>query len=152
MSKKHEASLSPRVLAASEELRLTLKRLVREMRRDASENGGDIPVVQYMLLAIIPEPRGIGGADLARMENVRAAPMSGHIKAMEEAGLVERSAPDPQDRRRSGLQATALGTERIEALRDKRRDWMAQRIARLTPAQLAALEAAIEPLNIIGTP
>jgi DNA-binding MarR family transcriptional regulator len=105
-----------------------------------------------MLLAIIQEQPGIGVAELARMENVRTATMSGHIKSMEEAGLVERSAPDPQDRRRSGLQATALGTERIEALRDKRRDWMAQRIARLTPDQLAALEAAIEPLNIIGTP
>jgi DNA-binding MarR family transcriptional regulator len=83
---------------------------------------------------------------------VRPATMSGHIKAMEEAGLVERSAPDPQDRRRSGLQATALGAQRIDALREKRRDWMAQRIARLTPSQLAALEAAIEPLNEIGTP
>jgi DNA-binding MarR family transcriptional regulator len=71
---------------------------------------------------------------------------------MEEAGLVQRAAPDPQDRRRSGLEATALGAERIEALREKRRDWMAGRIARLTPAQLAALEAAIDPLNLIAMP
>ncbi|WP_028102871.1 MarR family winged helix-turn-helix transcriptional regulator [Pseudoduganella violaceinigra] len=152
MSKNHEASLSPRVQAVSEELRLVLKRLVREMRRDASENGGDIPLVQYMLLSIIQDQPGIGVADLARLENVRTATMSGHVKAMEEAGLLERSAPDPQDRRRSGLLVTQLAAERIEALRDKRRDWMSRRIARLTPSQLAALEAAIEPLNEIGQP
>jgi DNA-binding MarR family transcriptional regulator len=150
MSKTHEAS--PRVQALSEELRLVIKRLVRELRRDASEHGGDLPLVQHMLLSVIQDQPGIGVAELARLENVRAATMSGHIKAMEAAGLVQRSAPDPQDRRRSGLQATALGTQRIEALRDHRRDWMARRLARLTPAQLAALEAAIEPLNEIGKP
>src|SRR5689334_3743905 len=98
--------LTPRVLAVSEDLRLVLKRLVREMRRDANEHGGEIPLVQYMLLAIIQEQPGIGVAELARMEKVRAATMSGHIKAMEEAGLVQRNAPDPDDRRRSGLQLT----------------------------------------------
>jgi len=146
MSKSHEA----RVHAVSEELRLVLKRLVREMRRDASENGGDIPLVQYMLLSIIQEQPGVGVAELARLENVRAPTMSGHVKSMEEAGLVGRSAPDPQDRRRSGLLVTGLGAERLEALRESRRDWMANRVKRLTPAQLAALEAAIEPLNEIG--
>jgi DNA-binding MarR family transcriptional regulator len=148
MAKSHEA----RVLAVAEDLRLVLKRLVREMRRDVSENGGEIPLVQYMLLAVIQEQPGIGVAELARMENVRAATMSGHVKALETAGLVERSAPDPQDRRRSGLQATARGTQCIEALREQRRDWMSRRIARLAPAQLAALEASIEPLNEIGRP
>jgi DNA-binding MarR family transcriptional regulator len=146
MSKSHEA----RVHAVSEDLRQVLKRLVREMRRDASEHGGDIPLVQYMLLSVIQEQPGIGVAELARLENVRAATMSVHVKSMEEAGLVERSAPDPQDRRRSGVQATEFGLERLEALRDKRRDWLSGRIGRLTPAQLAALEAAIEPLTEIG--
>lgn len=148
MSKSHEA----RVHAVSEELRLVLKRLVREMRRDASENGGDIPLVQYMLLSIIQEQPGIGVAELARLENVRAPTMSGHVKSMEETGLVERRAPDPQDRRRSGLQVTDLGAARLEALRETRHDWMVNRVNRLTPAQLAALEAAIEPLNDIGKP
>ena len=136
--------------AVSEELRQVLKRLVRELRRDASEHGGDIPLVQYMLLSVIQEQPGIGVAELARMENVRAATMSVHVKSMEEAGLVERGAPDPQDRRRSGVQVTALGAQRREAERETRPDWMARRIGRLTPAQLAALEAAIEPLNEIG--
>lgn len=147
MTKANEA----RVRAVSEELRLVLKRLVREMRRDVSESG-DLPLVQYMLLAVIQEQPGIGVAELARMENVRAATMSGHVKALESAGLVQRSAPDPHDKRRSGLQATARGGAKIDAMRDQRRDWMARRIARLAPAQLAALEAAIEPLNEIGTP
>ncbi len=146
MTKSHEA----RIHAVSEDLRQVLKRLVRELRRDASEHGGDIPLVQYMLLSVIQEQPGIGVAELARLENVRNATMSVHVKSMEEAGLVERSAPDPQDRRRSGVQATALGLERLEALRDTRRDWLSRRIERLTPAQLAALEAAIEPLNEIG--
>ncbi len=136
--------------AVSEELRQVLKRLVRELRRDASEHGGDIPLVQYMLLSVIQEQPGIGVAELARMENVRAATMSVHVKSMEEAGLVERGAPDPQDRRRSGVQVTGRGARGPAAIRETRRDWLARRHRRRTPRPLGARDAAIEPLNEIG--
>jgi DNA-binding MarR family transcriptional regulator len=137
-------------LALSEDLRQALKHLVREMRRESIEAEQGIPLMQYMLLATINEQPGIGVAELARLENVRGATISGHIKGLEAAGLVERSPPDPEDRRRSGLQVSLRGREAIEQLRSRRRDWMARRIARLTPEQMDALAAAIAPLHEIG--
>jgi DNA-binding MarR family transcriptional regulator len=148
----HEPLISPQALALSDSLRQVLKQLVREIRRESSGGDDGLPPMQAMLLALIQEQPGIGVAELARQENVRGATMSGHIKALEAAGMVERSAPDPQDRRRSGLQLTPRGLQAMTALRDRRRDWMARRIARLTPQQMDALAAAIGPLNEIAQP
>ncbi|MNT74273.1 MarR family protein [compost metagenome] len=89
-------------------------------------------------------------AALARLQNVRGPTVSAQVKSLEEAGLVERGAPDPQDRRRSGLQVSAQGLAILETLRARRRDVLAQRIARLTPQQIDALEAAMQPLLEIG--
>jgi DNA-binding MarR family transcriptional regulator len=145
-----EPPITPQALALSDSLRQVLKQLVRELRRESTGQG--LAPMQAMLLAVIQEQPGIGVAELARLENVRGATMSGHIKALEAAGMVERGAPDPQDRRRSGLQLSPRGAQAIQALRDRRRDWMARRIARLSPQQMDALAAAIGPLNEIAKP
>lgn len=144
--------ISPQALVLSDSLRVVLKQLVREIRRESSDTDQGLAPMQAMLLAVIQEQPGIGVAELARQENVRGATMSGHIKALERAGMVERSAPDPQDRRRSGLQLSARGEQAIDALRDRRRDWLARRINRLSPQQMQALAAAIGPLSEIAQP
>jgi len=140
------------VLQLSEDLRSAFKLLIREMRRDATRQDTGLSLLQTMLLASIDEHPGVGVAELARMQQVRTPTMSAQIKALEIAGLVARSAPDPQDRRRSGLQLTGAGLAHLQALRSERLDWLAQRIGRLSPAQLAQLAAAIEPLNLIAQP
>jgi DNA-binding MarR family transcriptional regulator len=143
---------SRRVTDLSEELRNALKLLVREMRRDAPGAGEGLPLMQTFLLGTLDEHAGIGVAELARLHNVRGPTISGQVKALEEAGLVERSAPLAEDRRRSGLQVTAAGRALLGRVREQRLDWLSQRVSRLSPGQLAALEAAIEPLNIIAQP
>lgn len=140
------------MLLLSEQLRAALKLMVREMRRDAEKHESGLSLMQAFLLTAIDEHPGIGVADLARMQNVRSPTISGQIKALEAAGFLERSAPAPHDRRRSGIELTAGGRERLYLLRTQRLGWLSQRIARLTPEQMEALAAAIEPLNIIGTP
>lgn len=136
----------------SENLRNVLKLMVREIRRDAERHDNGLSMLQSALLACVDEQPGIGVAALARMQNVRSPTMSGQVKALEAAGMLARAAPDPSDRRRSGLQLTAAGQARLQALRTRRLDWLAQRIARLSPAQMAALAAAIEPLALIARP
>jgi DNA-binding MarR family transcriptional regulator len=138
-------------LQLSEDLRNAFKRLIREMRRDAGRQDSGLSMLQTLLLASVDEHPGIGVADLARMQQVRTPTMSAQVKALEAAGLLARGAPDPQDRRRSSLQLTDAGRAHLHALRSQRLDWLAQRIGRLSPAQLAALSAAIEPLNLIAT-
>jgi DNA-binding MarR family transcriptional regulator len=71
--------------------------------------------------------------------------MSAHIKRLEAEGLVAR-AGDAEDGRRSGLTITAAGSAKLDIIRRERNDWLAARLARLSPAEQARLEAACEPL------
>lgn len=133
----------------SEALRTALKGLVRQMRRDTERQEQGLSLMQSLLLHQIHEHPGIGVAELARMQQVRSPTMSGQVKALEEAGLVER-APHADDRRRSGLRVSPAGIQALQQLRDRRHDWLSQRIARLSPAQLDALAGAIDALNILA--
>ena len=133
----------------SEALRTALKGLVRQMRRDTERQEQGLSLMQSLLLHQIHEHPGIGVAELARMQQVRSPTMSGQVKALETAGLVERAAQE-HDRRRSGLHVSPAGHKTLHQLRDRRHDWLSQRIARLSPAQLDALAGAIDALNIIA--
>ena len=150
MSHAEDLPIPERALALSDQLRTALKRLMRSMQREGGELDSNVSMMQYLLLALIHEQPGIGVAALARLQNVRGPTVSAQVKALEELGLVERSAPDPQDRRRSGLQVSAEGLAMLETLRARRRDALARRIARLTPQQIDALAAAMQPLLEIG--
>ncbi|MGV7206457.1 MarR family winged helix-turn-helix transcriptional regulator [Oxalobacteraceae bacterium A2-2] len=131
----------------ADQLRLTLQRLVRELRRQESEHES-ISLIQKLLLVNILEHPGIGVAELARMEKLRGPTISGHIKALEEAGLVARAA-DTGDRRRIGLHITDLGLEKMRQHRARRQEWLAGKVNRLPPASQALLGQALTILNEI---
>lgn len=135
-------------VALAEALRPALHRLYRQLRRENDEPGIS-PLQALLLVAILQQP-GIGVAELARLENLRGPTISGHIKAMEREGLVARSAPDPEDRRRSGLIATDKGQALIQGIKRKRTDWLAAELSKLSPEARAAIRAAIGPLGEIG--
>lgn len=136
----------------SEDLRSALKGLMRAMRRDAERQDSGLSLLQTMLLHSVGERPGIGVAELARMQQVRNPTMSAQVKALELAGLLARAAPDPQDRRRSGLRLTQEGQARLDQMHAQRMDWLSQRVARLSPEQMRQLAAAIEPLTLIAQP
>jgi DNA-binding MarR family transcriptional regulator len=135
-------------MALAEALRPALHRLYRQLRRENGEPGIS-PLQALLLVAILQQP-GIGVAELARLEKLRGPTISGHIKAMEREGLVTRSAPDPEDRRRSGLIATDKGRALIRGIKQRRTDWLAFELAKLSPEARAAIRAAIGPLGDIG--
>ncbi|MFS8048432.1 MarR family winged helix-turn-helix transcriptional regulator [Rhizobium sp. BR 314] len=134
--------------ALAEALRPALHRLYRQLRRE-SDDPGLSPLHALLLVAVTRQP-GIGVAELARMEKLRGPTISGHVKAMERDGLIIRSAPDPSDRRRNGLIATEKGQELIKSLKQKRTDWLASELVKLSADQRAAIRAAIAPLEEIG--
>ena len=72
--------------------------------------------------------------------------MSVSIARLEKAGLVSRTI-DLHDRRRQALTLTPEGERILRTLRTRRTVWLAARLKRLSPEQLAAVEAAIEPLS-----
>jgi DNA-binding MarR family transcriptional regulator len=150
MTNSHTTNQDARVERLSEDLRTALKGIVRQMRRDTDRQDQGLSLMQAMLLHLIHEHPGIGVAELARMQQVRSPTMSSQVKALEAAGLVERAAPHGQDRRRSSLHVSPAGHKALRQLRDRRHDWLSQRIARLTPDQMEALAGAIDALNILA--
>ncbi|MEZ2221184.1 MarR family winged helix-turn-helix transcriptional regulator [Rhizobium sp. RCC_161_2] len=134
--------------ALAEALRPALHRLHRQLKRETGDIGIS-PLQALLLVGIIWQP-GIGVAELARLEKLRGPTISGHIKAMEREGLVARAAPDPHDRRRNGLIATDKGRALIKRIKQRRTDWLASELARLSPEARAAIRAAVGPLGDIG--
>ena len=134
--------------ALAEALRPALHRLYRQLRRE-SDDPGLSPLHALLLLAIMRQP-GIGVAELARLEKLRGPTISGHVKAMERDGLITRSEPDPSDRRRNGLIATDKGKELMRSMKQKRTDWLASELVKLSPDERAAIRAAVGPLGEIG--
>jgi DNA-binding MarR family transcriptional regulator len=132
-------------LAVANSLRPVLLRLNRSLRHEGDELG--VTSTQSTLLAAINRSPGIGLGDLAVQEHISAPTLVIHIDNLEKAGLVERTRSDPQDRRRVGLRLTPAGLKVWQKLRERRTAWLASRLATLSPADLAAIANAIEPLQ-----
>jgi DNA-binding MarR family transcriptional regulator len=134
-------ALEPLVIA--NRLRPALLKLARELRRESHALG--VTGGQVSLLFQISRHRGIGVRDLAALERMSPAAMSGYVDRLERAGLVQRT-PDRKDRRRHGLSVTAEGDRVLRSVKSRRTAWLAARLERLSPEQLEAVDAAVEPL------
>jgi DNA-binding MarR family transcriptional regulator len=135
--------LTAEPLAVANRLRPALLRLARELRRESHALG--VTGGQVSLLFQIQRHRGVGVRDLAALERISAAAMSGHVDRLERAGLVQRT-PNPSDRRRHGLSVTAEGERVLRSVKSRRTAWLAARLERLSPEELEALDRAVEPL------
>jgi DNA-binding MarR family transcriptional regulator len=130
-------------VALADRLRPVLLRLGRELRREARAAG--VSPGQVSLLVAIKYAPGIGVNGLAELERMSPAGMSGHVEKLVKAGWVERK-PSESDRRRVGLNLTDDGRRVLRNVRSRRTVLLARRLAGLNPEELAAIDAAIEPL------
>jgi DNA-binding MarR family transcriptional regulator len=130
-------------LAVANRLRPALLRLTRELRRESHALG--VTGGQVSLLFQIQRHKGIGVRGLAALERMSPAAMSGYVDRLERAGLVRRT-PDPKDRRRHGLFVTEEGDRVLRSVKSRRTAWLAARLEHLDPEELAAVDAAVEPL------
>ena len=131
-------------VAVAEALRPSLMRISRELRREARAVG--VSPEQVSLLVAIKYAPGIGLRDLAARERISPPAMTRHVDRLERDGLVART-PSQADRRRVGLALTAEGQRVLRRVRSRRTAWLATRLRDLTPDELAALAAAVEPLS-----
>ncbi|HEX7945986.1 MAG TPA: MarR family transcriptional regulator [Phenylobacterium sp.] len=131
------------IIELAEALRPAILRVSRRLRQEAQKAG--LSAQDALLLGHIRKNPGVGVSALAESERTSKPTMSAHIKRLEAEGLVAR-ADDAEDGRRSGLTITAAGTRKLEIIRRERNDWLAVRLARLSPAERAAVEAACAPL------
>jgi DNA-binding MarR family transcriptional regulator len=136
------------IATLAESLRPAVLRLSRQLRRQSQSLG--LSALDESLLTGVFRQDGIGVSQLAEAEHMSRPTMSAHVKRLEADGYIARRAPDSQDKRRVGLTLTPAGRKALEALRRRRNDWLAQRLAALTPDARAALHMAIGPLAQIA--
>ena len=133
----------------ADRLRPVLLQVGRELRREAREVG--VSPHQVSLLVAIKYQPGIGVRELAVREKISAPAMSNHVDRLERAGLVTRT-PSTDDKRRVGLSLTDEGQRVLRRVRSRRTAWLASRLGKLDPAELAAVEAAVAPLSRLLEP
>jgi DNA-binding MarR family transcriptional regulator len=129
-------------------LRPALLKLGRLLRREAQPLG--LSPLDATLLNVVSKREGVGVSQLAELEQTSRPTMSAHVKRLEAAGWLKRLPPPSDDKRRFGLVITASGRRALEAVRRRRNDWLAARLAALTPEAREALERAVGPLYQIA--
>jgi DNA-binding MarR family transcriptional regulator len=133
-------SADPTTLA--NRLRPALLRLNRELRRELHSLG--VTGGQVSLLIKVQKEPGIGIRELAQWERMSTPGMSKYVARLESAGLVRRR--ELEDRRRVGLELTPEGSRVLSSVKRRRTAWLAERLRGLSPAELDAVDAAVEPL------
>ena len=131
-------------LTAANQLRPVLLRLSRELRKETEQLG--VTSRQVTLLWLIRGNPGMSLRELAAEERISAPALSGYVDRLEKAGLLARIR-DEGDRRRVGLALTDEGERLLRRVRARRTTWLADRLRGLDDDELAAIEAAIEPLG-----
>lgn len=127
----------------AEALRPALLRVSRRLRLEAGKAG--LSVLDALILAAVKKKPGMGVSALAEAEQTSKPTMSAHVMRLTAAGLLARR-EDDSDRRRAGLAVTAAGLKKLAAIQRERNDWLAARLAKLTPRERALIEAAVAPL------
>lgn len=124
-------------------LRLSVFRLSRTLRREIQ--AGVSPTL-LAALATIERHGPMTAGDLAAHEQVRKPTVTRILGALVEQGLVERT-PDPLDRRVAWVQLTPAGRTLMHRARRRTDKYLATRLKRLDPDELATLERAAEILD-----
>jgi DNA-binding MarR family transcriptional regulator len=136
-------SRTPDPVALADVLRPAVMRITRLLRQESQKAG--VSTQDSILLARIRATPGLGVSALAEAEQTSRPTMSNHLKRLEAAGLVTRGA-DAEDGRRSGFTLAPAGQRKLDQIRARRNDWLAQRLATLAPHEREQLAAAAATL------
>jgi DNA-binding MarR family transcriptional regulator len=128
-------------------LRLTVTRLARRLRQQASAEE-QISPSQQAALASVERLGPITLGDLAAVERVQPPTMTRVVAALEEAGLVSRHI-DERDRRIARVQTTVAGRRFLERSRGRKEAYLAERIRTLAADDRAVLARAATLLEKI---
>jgi DNA-binding MarR family transcriptional regulator len=124
-------------------LRLALTRTARRLRQ---QQGNDLSPSLGAALATIERHGPVTPSELAEAERIQRPTATRVIARLAEAGLAERTA-DPRDGRSALVSVTAEGRATLRAMRSRKDEWLATRLAGLDPDERAALERAAAVLE-----
>jgi DNA-binding MarR family transcriptional regulator len=129
---------TPPVSEVAGHLRLVVSRTARRLRQEA---GADLSPSQISALAAIDRHGPLTPSELAAHERVQRPTATRVLARLEELGLIER-APDPTDRRSSLISVSAGGRALLRRQRARQDQFLARRLAALTPEEVATLDRA----------
>lgn len=124
-------------------LRDAITRLNRRVRQ--TRPVGDLTVTQLSALTSVELAGAMTPRELADAERVQPPTMTKIVAKLEERDLVRRT-PHPTDRRQVILAATAEGRAVLARFERAREEWLALRLAELTPEERETLRQAAEVL------
>ena len=125
------------------QLRLAVMRLARRLRQQTE---GEITASQLSALASLNRLGPLTLGALAAVERVRPPTMTRIVGHLESAGLVVRR-PAPGDRRSAQVELSPAGRELLDRSRTRKDAYLAERLATLTPAEVAVLRQAAAALE-----
>lgn len=138
----------PKTVKLAAELRPSILRLSRHLRREALRGGSSSVDVQ--LLGTLREEPGLGVSELADMEQMSRPAMSAHVKRLMQLGYIQRDVVKGEsDRRRINLSITRSGAQYLRTVSERRADWLAERLAELGSEDRTALDRAAKSLKMI---
>lgn len=97
-------------------------------------------------LATVERDGPLTPSALAQTEGIQRPTATRVLARLEEAGLIERSA-DPADGRVSYVTTTPAGRALLKRIRSRKNAYLAKRLRRLEPAELATLAEAARILE-----
>lgn len=136
-----EAALTATDAGLASVLRIAVARLRRRLavERDPSN---PVPLGAMGVLSALHLRGESTIGELAAWERVQAPSMTRTVNVLEEAGYVVRR-PADNDRRMVQVALTGRGVEVVLADRLRRDEWLATRLARLSPGEIDVLRKAV---------
>jgi len=132
-------------------LALAIKRVYGRMREAALASAGELPIAQLAVLKRLRSDGPTTASALASAEHVTHQAITQTLAALKRAELV-RSAPDPNDRRKSLITVTPAGNRLFESASASRDAWLDRAIESAVSArERAALEKSIELLDRLAS-
>ncbi|WP_407676822.1 MarR family transcriptional regulator [Phytohabitans aurantiacus] len=128
-------------------LRDAITRLNRRVRQ--ARPVGDLTVTQLSALTSLELGGALTPRELADVERVQPPTMTKIVAKLEDRGLVLRS-PHPTDGRQVILSATESGRAVLAHHERARDEWLAARLAELTPEERDSLRRAAEILQKVA--
>jgi len=126
-------------------LRNAIVRTSRALRQEAAGESGLSPT-QTAALASISRSGPLTPSELAAIERVKRPTMTRTLACLEREGLIERT-PDPADGRSSLVAVNDAGRERLARLRRRKSAYLARRLRKLDPEEVATLARAAALLD-----
>jgi DNA-binding MarR family transcriptional regulator len=133
------------LLAAA--LRDSINRLNRRLRQ--ARPVGDLTMSQLSALTSLELGGALTPRELADVERVQPPTLTKIVAKLEERGLVQRT-PHPSDGRQVILAPTEAGRLVVDEHARARDEWLAQRLAALSPQERETLRRAAEILGRLG--